>query len=433
MYLLYNGFEILACILSYFFILYLADRFFYPSNHYSIWIILIMGCLYLIDVGYPFQQLSNITVSFLSMLICWFTLHIIFQGKWWHKLLFVVCFNLCDILIGSAVTSIFLLLFPQSIDSLTNTGSYQRILYLSLIYLTEFIIIFFVRLQRKRAFILSIKESILSAIFLVCDFLVTVLILYFLIYYSGSDKIFPLLCLFADFLIIAISIIGLYLLEGLHCEHMENMEKQNLNWQLSLQESALTEYQKKYDAIRSIKHDMKRYLINYRNLLESGDSVLVLNSINAILNEPLITDNFNYTENSLLNTLICEKQKVCEECNTLFQNRIVLNPMYKNIEYMVLISNLLDNAIEAERKVPVSDRLVQFELVENDNRISLIVKNYIENSILENNPHLHTTKEPSSEHGFGLRTTKKIVDSNNGFIRIYEENQFFIIHVSLPM
>ena len=59
-----------------------------------------------------------------------------------------------------------------------------------------------------------------------------------------------------------------------------------------------------------------------------------------------------------------------------------------------------------------------------------IVSNYIEESVLDRNPQLHTTKEDAENHGLGILSVKKVVNQYGGLIDISEENSRFMVHIA---
>ena len=60
----------------------------------------------------------------------------------------------------------------------------------------------------------------------------------------------------------------------------------------------------------------------------------------------------------------------------------------------------------------------------------IIIKNSIDESVLEKNPNLVTIKEEPN-HGYGMKQIKSIVEKYDGNIDIYEKNEMFIISIML--
>ena len=89
------------------------------------------------------------------------------------------------------------------------------------------------------------------------------------------------------------------------------------------------------------------------------------------------------------------------------------------IELAIALSNLLDNAIEAEQKEQEQEIHLNMEVV--DEMFNLIVENHIQNSVLCVNPKLVTSKKNKAEHGLGIPTVREIVNQYQGFLNISEE------------
>lgn len=96
-----------------------------------------------------------------------------------------------------------------------------------------------------------------------------------------------------------------------------------------------------------------------------------------------------------------------------------------------LLGNLLDNAILAAEKCDPELRLIEFKISLMGSKLVIIVRNSINASVLKENPGLISTKPNYSEHGFGIKTIKSIVEKYNGTFDFYEEGLTFISRVEL--
>ena len=100
---------------------------------------------------------------------------------------------------------------------------------------------------------------------------------------------------------------------------------------------------------------------------------------------------------------------------------------------MIVISNLIDNAFEHEITEPLNLRKVSLSIVQNSSGINIIIGNYISQSVLSDNPKLHSTKVNSVDHGFGIQNVKSIVQKFDGLIEFVEENNIFYVQIFLPL
>ena len=97
-----------------------------------------------------------------------------------------------------------------------------------------------------------------------------------------------------------------------------------------------------------MRHDLKRYLVTYRQLLQEGKYEVIEADIDKMLGKRLNTNHCVYTENTILNAVICEKMEQCSIKNIKIEVQVNADKDMDSIEYGVVLSNLLDNAIEAE-------------------------------------------------------------------------------------
>ena len=96
---------------------------------------------------------------------------------------------------------------------------------------------------------------------------------------------------------------------------------------------------------------------------------------------------------------------------------------------VVLLSNLLDNAIEACQQLS-GERMINCTIVANDD-LFISIKNpsipvIIYNGLIE------TTKTPKDEHGYGLITVKHILNHLNAEHTIHYEDGYFQFATEIP-
>lgn len=430
--LLYNLVELTACILTFFYCMHASGIFLSKSSRFTLWKLLLPCFLYVTLTWKPLPLLSNEAVSIIALLLCLGTVLVLLEGKWWCKLLVIIAFNAFDLLITILLLSLFHLLKKSSMEILITPGSAERLFFLLVLYLVEFFILYFVSHIKTHLLTGEVQGLGIAALFFFCDFSVTFLVYYILLYYAKDNAPLSIICVSLDIFVIILSFVGLYLLKSIHSRHKVETENQILQQHLLDQKILLKESEEKYEIVRAIKHDMKKYLINYRFLLQEGNVNEVLNNISAILDGPLDSTMLTYTDNQMLNAFIHRIASSCKEHDIALQVNVHLNPMYRNIELMVVLSNLFENAITSEMEYPISERIIRFEIIQKDAKISLIIQNYISESVLEKNPNLKTTKSNFTEHGFGIKNVRSIIYAQNGLIDIYEAANMFSVHILLP-
>jgi sensor histidine kinase regulating citrate/malate metabolism len=151
-----------------------------------------------------------------------------------------------------------------------------------------------------------------------------------------------------------------------------------------------------------------------------------------MLGERLYAGEQIYTSHKMINALLRYKTTLAKKNQISVQTRVIIDPKYENLELLVALSNVIDNAIEAELHNPADTRSISIDIIQSRDSLSILVKNRITASILTVNPHLSSTKKDSKPHGIGLKNVRKIVESQDGLLDFFEEGEMFCVHIYIP-
>lgn len=94
------------------------------------------------------------------------------------------------------------------------------------------------------------------------------------------------------------------------------------------------------------------------------------------------------------------------------------------MDLFVIISNLIDNAIEAETKLEHIQKEIIIYIYTENNQIGVIIRNRIDSSVLKKNPNYKTEKSDHKNHGIGLQSVRYYIEKNNGLIDFFEGTVF---------
>lgn len=213
-------------------------------------------------------------------------------------------------------------------------------------------------------------------------------------------------------------------------------EKSELEYELAELKATAENVQKQDDEIRTlhenvrrIKHDMKNHLMVLASYLNGGDYDNAKAYTSQILDKLNAAHSYIETGNSLLNHILNEKLNKARE-NGISVKAEIENLSFgrmESLDFSALLSNLLDNAIEAkptEISVVISQRR-GYE--------TILVKNAISRSVLSENPNLKTIKSDSSSHGMGIPQIKAITEKYDGMCDFYEEDGCFCACAFIPV
>ena len=198
--------------------------------------------------------------------------------------------------------------------------------------------------------------------------------------------------------------------------------------------SQLTEYENQLNEMRKIRHDMKSHLQCLAALISKNDNKQAEEYIDDIIENKL---DFGYdyikTENKVVDSIINMKLFQCKKDGiTTIVHINKFDTYVEDTDMCALLSNILDNAIEASIKEN-ERKEVCIEIMPKKGYVNIIVKNAISHSVLESNPDLTTTKTNDHIHGIGMRSTADIVKKYDGMLDFYEQNKFFVADVWQPL
>lgn len=377
-----------------------------------------------------FVLLPNIWQSLLGMGVMLLMSCIMLEGRTEQKMLVIIACNVFMILVSMLRGRITFFLSGKSINEINiqGSGSLARVLGIVLtntLYLvTAYILTRFFHDKIK----LKKEEYIIIIIYYII-FLIVVLLSIAMSRNVDFSLIWQKTFLILDMLMFIANIIVLKMIFHINQQNHYEMENALLYMQITQQEKRIREEEKNYREVQLLRHDLKRYLVTYRQLLQEGKYEVIEADIDKILGKRLNTNHCVYTENTILNAVICEKMEQCSIKNIKIEVQVNADKDMDSIEYGVVLSNLLDNAIEAEEQEKEENRYICLNIGVEQNMIHLVVSNYISESVLQNNALLETSKKNKQLHGIGLRGVKEFVKNKKGEIEIFEENHMFVVHI----
>ena len=377
-----------------------------------------------------FVLLPNIWQSLLGMGVMLLMSCIMLEGKTEQKMLVIIVCNVFMILVSMLRGRITFFLSGKSINEISIQGSESLARVLGIVLTnTLYLVTAYILTRFFHDKIKLKKEEYIIIIIYYIIFLIVVLLSIAMSRNVDFSLIWQKTFLILDMLMFIANIIVLKMIFHINQQNHYEMENALLYMQITQQEKRIREEEKNYREVQLLRHDLKRYLVTYRQLLQEGKYEVIEADIDKILGKRLNTNHCVYTENTILNAVICEKMEQCSIKNIKIEVQVNADKDMDSIEYGVVLSNLLDNAIEAEEQEKEENRYICLNIGVEQNMIHLVVSNYISESVLQNNALLETSKKNKQLHGIGLRGVKEFVNNKEGEIEIFEENHMFVVHI----
>lgn len=188
--------------------------------------------------------------------------------------------------------------------------------------------------------------------------------------------------------------------------------------------------------VKTILHSMNGVMQTLDALLQNRETEQIKQVLSGFQNRLSEAAQKIYCGHPLIDAILSEKARIAHEQNITYQ--VFVEPGFIMIEMnaidmISLISNLIDNAIEAAEKC---DRgfvdIKMFRASDGDIIILKIKNNYVEIPV-EYEGEFKTKKENPSMHGIGLRQVKKLVEQYDGYHNISYENNIFEVTINFTL
>lgn len=189
---------------------------------------------------------------------------------------------------------------------------------------------------------------------------------------------------------------------------------------------------KERDVLGKREHEFKNTITVLQGLIANKQYDKMKEILDVQNTELLNNTNVFETGNRLINTILNTKYAEAREKGITF--RFVINDLsslkIEDRDCMVIISNIINNAIEAAEKCPEDRRIMSVKAIIEDGQFVFACRN---NFICELAPNLQSTKCDVINHGYGINNIREAVGRNNGSSYFEKEKDEFIAVVIIPL
>lgn len=202
--------------------------------------------------------------------------------------------------------------------------------------------------------------------------------------------------------------------------------------QLVLYNEEAKEREQEYFRYRKIRHDMKNHLIGLRSLIKEGDVQRAENYLDGLLDDIEIVEEKICSGNVVVDTLVNAKYTLAKKMHIKTDIQVCIPNKFKfqDKHLMVILGNIIDNAIEASMKLPEEERYIKLIILYQKKMLNiLIINNYNGRTRKNRWGEFITTKEEQVYHGLGLSAIKQAIDYYNGEVKITEKNGKFQVSI----
>lgn len=288
------------------------------------------------------------------------------------------------------------------------------------------------KLFKKTDVKLQSQECILIVIVFSISFVVIMLNHFVQLEYNVAEQHHKWLLL-SNLGIIIINIVCYFMVIRLSKANSAKVEYELQMIDLNYKKQYAENIKSQHEEIRRIRHDMKQsYQVLQQFVVENKFNELaeylpqICEQINKISSA---VDTNHSIINAILNTKLslAKSQGIKTLCSSVKQ---IHAEKIEEIDLCHLIGNMMDNAIEATLKISSKKtKYVEVSITERNAMILITVRNSYEDVLIDEG--LNTSKDNKANHGFGIKTIRKIAKKYQGSADFYIEGDLFCCSVML--
>jgi len=194
------------------------------------------------------------------------------------------------------------------------------------------------------------------------------------------------------------------------------------------------EMNKKNTELRRFRHDAKNLLLVLKAIVSERKIEQAIDYIDKMLDtvETIKVKEFD-TGNFIADALLESKAKVAAQNNIAMTvtGNIPANRV-EDVNLVILISNLLDNAIEAAKQVE-GERKIEIHSILKKNIWILSVKNSCVKDVVIRENRIETTKDNKEAHGFGISNIERVIHKYSGNLQLSCEDKVFSARATMML
>lgn len=205
---------------------------------------------------------------------------------------------------------------------------------------------------------------------------------------------------------------------------------ENYKKEFEAEYSFFRDYKEQQEDTVKFRHDWKNHMLLLQEMLEKGEhgkAESYFKDLTAKMSKSVYKI---ATGNELMDMILSTKMGALEENEITLQCKGVLSEFnFMNyVDGCILLSNLIDNAVEANVKVK-GPHYILLSAKKTERLFYLEIRNPMEGSLQQGDGRILTTKTAKESHGIGLQNVFDIIEKYNGEYHIMTQNREYAIQM----
>ena len=379
---------------------------------------------YFIIISFVYLTINTPVVTFISNILLYFVLTFNYKSSIKHKIISIMTIYMILMSIESIIVLLSGFIYTNGFSS---NPLYSSIIGMIAINIISYMIALIMGGYK------NIKQGIdIPNVYWLSIFLIPLGSLYIILTLLQNFNLDIYKTVACIIILFSINIIIFYLYDTLSRAFKDKIEKIILEEQNHYYQRQLEVIDSSYENIRSLRHDIKNHLIALKGYIKNGREEKAIDYISQINESLYEKEQFSKTGNIEIDSILNYKLQEAKLKGILVSLELKI-PSKLNIsplDTVVILGNLLDNAIEASSKVE-NNRTIDIRIKYKNDILFIYVNNSFDGSIVYEGEKIKTTKKNKENHGIGLNNIEKILKKYDGTMKVYHtENRF---HVDILM
>lgn len=234
--------------------------------------------------------------------------------------------------------------------------------------------------------------------------------------------------------VLAMNFILVYLYDSLSIMFQERTQAAIVLREKDYYHEQVEMLKRKHEELRQFRHDMENRIIVMQQMLKDREYGTAMEYTEQISEKLRQTEIYCITGNTAIDSVLNYKLTKASEKGIKIKSNVAIPEKIEidDEDIVVILGNLLDNAIEATEKLK-EDKYISIDLEYDKGSVLIQVINSYDSLVRFSNGKILTRKEDEYLHGIGLQSVNTVVKKYNGLLDIEHDNLEFTVNVLLYM
>lgn len=367
-----------------------------------------------------------VLVNFILSIIIYFVATLVYQSSWRKRLIVAVFLHISGFVADTIIAIIFGVTGLSLLGYSQSGNLLAQLLTKILMWLTTLLVQRFQHLKRN-----SPLPKIFLVMFLLNAGIIAIILIILVQQPYENQKLVAVTVLEA----IINTLLLIYQYDSFSEMFQERIQRELLQREKTYYCAQLHQQEKSQQEIRRMRHDMKNHLLALSGLLKRGERDRAERYLVEL--QEILEQNFIYSKsgNTVVDSIVNYKLSQATELNAVVKAHVVI-PIKLDMEetdLVVILGNLLDNALEALEKVE-GERQLRLNIEYDRGGLWILIVNTYDGLTMQRKGKLLTRKKDIANHGFGLDNAREAAKKYGGEIEAWgEETEFHAeLFLNLP-